>query len=223
MPDQDVTREITYFRYCGEVNTEKLLAAAGRRCLELGVGQVVIASETGRSALRALESFAGLPVRLIVVTHPPAETWGPKGDIPIGLGRPEYAAVREKLVAAGVALVQGTRPLGPLSRSLGWDAPTPEMVIDRALGLFGAGTKIAIEVAVMATDAGAVAPGIDIVTCAGTFKGLDTALVVRTAYSWSFFADFEVREIVARPCCRVHRLPEHESAEWKGDLEAYYP
>jgi hypothetical protein len=219
---QDIIREITYFRYCGEVNTEKVLAAARRRCLELGIGQMVVASETGRSALRALECLAGSPLRLVVVTHPPAETWGPRGDIPIGLGRPEYAAAREKLIAAGVTIVQGTRPLAPLSRSLGWDAPTPETVIDRTLELFGAGTKIAIEVAVMATDAGAVPPETDIVTCAGTFKGLDTALVVRTAYSWSFFAEFEVRESVARPRRRVHRLPEHESAEWKGDLEAYY-
>jgi hypothetical protein len=51
---------------------------------------------------------------------------------------------------------------------------------------------------------------------------VDTALVVRAAYSMNFFRDFEVREIIARPRCRVRKLPEYEFENWKGDLEAYY-
>ena len=62
----------------------------------------------------------------------------------------------------------------------------------------------------------------DIVYCAGTFKGLDTALVVRTAYSMNFFKDFEIREIIARPRYRVRELPEYKYENWKGDLDKYY-
>ena len=51
---------------------------------------------------------------------------------------------------------------------------------------------------------------------------VDTAIVVRAAYSMNFFRDFEVREIIARPRCRVWKLPEYEFENWKGDLEAYY-
>jgi len=39
----------------------------------------------------------------------------------------------------------------------------------------------------MATDAGELAEGQEVITCAGTFKGLDTALVVRATYSMNFF------------------------------------
>ncbi|MCW4036008.1 MAG: hypothetical protein NWE75_02335 [Candidatus Bathyarchaeota archaeon] len=53
----DVERSILYFRYCGEVNTEKLLHAVRRRCEEGGPSTVVVASETGRSAARALDIF----------------------------------------------------------------------------------------------------------------------------------------------------------------------
>lgn len=219
---EDTTTEIVYYRYCGEVNTAKTLRLARERCEALGIKNVVIASETGRSALRAVDALRGAEAKLVVVTHYPATTWGPQGDIPIGLMREEYGEARETLEKAGATIVQGSRPFAPPSRSLDWDYPTPEGVVDKTLEIFGAGTKIAIEVALMATDAGAIPEGEEIISCAGTFKGLDTALVVRPAYSMSFFADFEIKEIVARPRCRVRNLPEYEHENWKGDLDQYY-
>jgi len=218
----DVERKITYFRYCGEVNTEKVLHAAKLRCKEKGLNKVVIASETGRSAIKALNIFKGTKIKLIVVTHYPATTWGPKGDIPIGLKRKEYAKTLKKLEENGVKIVQGTRPFAPPTRSINWEFPTPEGIIDKTLEIFGAGTKIAIEAAVMATDAGEVDAGEEIVSCAGTYKGLDTALVVKTAYSGGFFKEFEVREIIAKPICRVKALPEYKYENWKGNLNQYY-
>jgi hypothetical protein len=218
----DATREITYFRYCGEVNTEKVLRGAKKRCEELGIDEIVIASETGRSALKAVDAFRGTKTKIIVVTHYPATTWGPKGDIPIGLMREEYSETRKKLLENGVKIVQGSRPFAPPSRSIKWEFPTPEGILDKTLEIFGAGTKIAIEVAVMATDAGEVNEGEEVVSCAGTYKGLDTALVVRTAYSMNFFKDFEVREIIVKPRYRVRELPEYKYENWKGDLDKYY-
>jgi len=219
---EDVQRKTVYFKYCGEVNTEKVLKAAKKRCMEKNIDKVVIASETGRSALKALNVFNELNVQIIVVTHYPAETWGPKGDIPIGLKREEYAENLKKLVEGGCKIVQGTRPFAPPSRSIFWNDPTPEGIIDKTLEIFGAGTKIAIEAAIMATDAGEVKEGEEIISCAGTYKGLDTALVVKAAYSMNFFKNFEVREIIAKPLCRVQKLPEFKYKYWKGNLEGYY-
>jgi len=155
---------------------------------------MIIASKTGRSALKALEVLRGTGTRRVVVTHFPGETRGPRRDIPIGLGRPEYAHVKRYLEERGVAIVQGTRPFGGIGRALGWDAPVPATFVDKALELFGPGTKIAIEAAVMATDAGAVKAGEMVVSLGGTFKGLDTASVV-----YNIFTDFEVLELIARP------------------------
>jgi hypothetical protein len=218
----DITKEIVYFRYCGEVNTQSVLRLARTRAEELDIRTAVIASETGRSALEAVEVFRGTGVRLVVVTHYPATTWGPKGDIPIGLKRPEYATTLQTLTENGVTIVQGTRPFAPPSRSLDWNYPTPEGVVDRTLEILGAGIKIAIETAVMATDTGNVAEGAEIISCAGTYKGLDTALVVRATPSMRFFKDFEVREVIAKPRFRVRELPEYSYEHWKGDLRRYY-
>ncbi|MGC8895534.1 MAG: pyruvate kinase alpha/beta domain-containing protein [Candidatus Bathyarchaeia archaeon] len=218
----DIEKKITYFQYCGEVNTEKVLQAAKIRCEKTGLNKVVVASETGRSALKALNIFKGTKTKLIVVTHYPATTWGPKGDIPIGLKRKEYAETLKKLEENGVKIIQGTRPFAPPTRSINWEYPTPEGIIDKTLEIFGAGTKIAIEAAIMATDAGEVNAGEEVVSCAGTYKGLDTALVVKTAYSGSFFKEFEVKEIIAKPICRVKTLPEYKYENWKGNLDQYY-
>jgi hypothetical protein len=219
---EDVTKEIVYFRYCGEVNTESVLQLARRRAEELGIRTVVVSSETGRSALEAVTAFRDSGIRLVVVTHYPATTWGPKGDIPIGLRRPEYAATLRTLTENGVTIVQGTRPFAPPSRSLDWNYPTAEGVVDKTLEVLGAGIKIAIEAAVIATDASEVGEGEVIISCAGTFKGLDTALVVRATPSMRFFKDLEVREVIAKPRCRVRELPEYTYENWKGDLSPYY-
>jgi hypothetical protein len=219
---EDVAKEIIYFRYCGEINTERVLRLARRRAEELDIRTIVIASETGRSALEAVAVFRGIGVRLIVVTHYPATTWGPKGDIPIGLKRPEYATTLQTLTENRVTIVQGTRPFAPPSRSLDWNYPTAEGVVDKTLEVLGAGIKIAIEAAVMATDAGKVGEGAEIISCAGTFKGLDTALVVRATPSMRFFKDLEVREVIAKPRCRVRELPEYTYENWRGDLGRYY-
>ena len=217
-----IARPTFYFRSRGEINTWRVLELARDRALELGIGTMVLASEPGRSALKALEVLRGTDVKLVVVTHYPEETRGPRGDIPIGLHRPEYRVVKEYLERKGVVIVQGTRPFGGIARSLGWNAPVPATFIDKTLELFGPGTKIAIEAAVMATDAGAVKEGEEVVALGGTYKGLDTALVVRTAWSGSFFTKFEVLEIIAKPRRTWIRLPEYEQEGWRGDLDQYY-
>jgi hypothetical protein len=147
---------------------------------------------------------------------------GPKGDIPIGLLREEYTEARKTLLDHNVAIIQGTKPFAPSSRFLDWGYPTPEAIMDKTLEFFGAGTKIAIEAAVMATDSGAVKDREEVISCAGTFKGLDCALIVKTTYSMNVFSQFEVREILAKPRHRVTQLPEYTFDHWKGDLDRYY-
>jgi len=215
-------RNVVYFRYCGEANTEKVLHAVKLRCKELKLNTVVIASETGRSAAKALGVFKGTCIGMIVVTHYPATTWGPKGKIPIGLKRKEFAEKLENLRENGAKIVQSTRPFAPPSRTINWDYPVPECIIDRTLEIFGAGTKIAIEATLMATDAGELNEGDEVISCAGTYKGLDTALLVRTTYTAKFFSEFEVKEIVAKPVCRVKKLPEYAYKNWKGNIDQYY-
>jgi hypothetical protein len=63
--------------------------------------------------------------------------------------------------------------------------------------LFGQGTKVAVEVAIMATDGGALS-GNDIVAIGGTGKGADTALILKPANQSHLF-DMRIREVVCKP------------------------
>ena len=218
----DETKEITYFGFCGETNTMTTLKAARRRCDELGIRDVIIASETGRSAIKALKVFNDDRIRITVVTHYPSRTWGPNGEIPIGLNRKEYSEFRKTLEENGVRIIQGTRPFAPPARGIQWDYPVADAMIDYTLELFSSGTKIAIETALMATDAGAIEEGTEIVSCGGTFKGLDTALVVKTAHSEKFFREFEVREIITKPRYRTSSENQWDDEKWRGDLNKYH-
>lgn len=62
------------------------------------------------------------------------------------------------------------------------------------LRLFGQGTKVAVEVTVMAADGGALA-GNDIIAIGGSGHGADTALVLKPAHQNNFF-DLRIREII---------------------------
>lgn len=179
----------------------------------------VVPTDSGRSALRAVRIFKNSGVRIVVVTTPPCTTWGPRGELSSGI--PD-AAVREALARAGAELVQGTMPFGNLGSTR--ESPTlwPQDLIQRTLEVFGPGTKVAIQAALMAADAGRVAEGDEVLAFGGTYKGLDTALVVRTCLSWHFLTRFEVLEVVARPRRGRVSLPEYKDPHWRGDLDAYY-
>jgi hypothetical protein len=65
-----VAKSTFYFHHRGEINTSKALELARDRALELGVKKMVVASETGRSALKALKVLKGTDIQLIVGPTP---------------------------------------------------------------------------------------------------------------------------------------------------------
>jgi len=71
-------------------------------------------------------------------------------------------------------------------------------VIAYTLRTFGQGTKVAIEIALMAADAGLIRTDEDIISIGGTARGVDTALVLRGATTHTFF-DLKVKEVICKP------------------------
>ena len=65
------------------------------------------------------------------------------------------------------------------------------------LRLFGQGIKVAVEVSVMAADAGTLT-GNDIIAVGGSGRGADAALVLKPAHQNNFF-DMRIREVICKP------------------------
>lgn len=216
----DIRGETLYLAHPGEANTDLVLMAGRRRAEQLGLRTVVVPTDSGRSAIKAVQVFNGSGVRIIAVTTPPCTTCGPRGELPSGV--PELP-VRKWLREHGVTLVQGTFPFGGLGLTGGPRAACwPQELVQRVLETFGAGTKIAIQVTLMATDAGLLTPGEEVLAFGGTLKGLDTALVVTASLSWDYLARFEVLEVVAKPRHARVEFPEWKDPHWRGNLEPYY-
>lgn len=179
----------------GPGGTEATARAAARRAAELGLADVVVASNTGATARAVLEALREAGVdrpNLVVVTH----HIGFRAD---GEDEMEPAARRE-LAAAGARLLTTTHLFGGVERAVTrqFGGLYPGGLIAQTLRLFGQGTKVAVEIAVMALDAGMIPHGRDIMAVGGSGRGADTALVVRPAHARSFF-DTRVVEVICRP------------------------
>lgn len=106
--------------------------------------------------------------------------------------------------AAGGLVFYGPMAFSNVGRAIadrnGFAANT--LVAD-VLGLFGQGTKVAIECVRMSADAGLVDVGTPVLAVAGTGDGADTVLLVHAANSRDFY-DSRVLDVVAKPRDREH-------------------
>lgn len=178
-----------YFEKAGRVNTEQTLRLAYERGQALGLNEVVLATTSGDTAYKALEIMTGC--RITAVTYHCGFKEPFKNEM--------ASVVRRDLEDKGVTVVAATHALSGVERSIStkFGGTNPVLIIADTLRRFGQGTKVAVEVAIMATDAG-VLSGADIVAIGGSGKGADTALVLKPQNQSAFF-DLNVRETICKP------------------------
>jgi len=215
MDELGASRPTFYFDVHGEINTDKTIELARLRAEELGIEGVVVASETGLSALKVLDAF---PDAEVIVVTSAAGTYvegSVIGDLRIGI--PDDAILNE-LNGRGARVVRGTDPF--------WNLAAHTSLIDAAkLGMMYykvvcGGLHVCMTAVLEATDVGHLRQGEEVVAMAGSFVGLDTAIVAASANSVNFFKAFEVREIICKPRRPRYTWPINQQ-DWKGDLEKY--
>ncbi len=180
-----------YFKKPGPGNTRWVMETAARRAKELDIKNVLVATCSGRTAFEALE-IMGTDFKFIAVTHV------------TGFGKPNEQEldqeVRLQLEAKGVTVLTCQHAFGGIGRAIRNKLSTYQVdeIIAFTLRTFGEGTKVAIELALMAADAGLVRTDEDVISIGGTGKGADTALVLQPANSFRFF-DLKVKEVICKP------------------------
>ena len=100
----------------------------------------------------------------------------------------------------GVTVLTCTHAFGGVGRGIREKLSTYQVdeIIAHTLRMFGQGAKVAVELALMAADAGKVRTDKDVISIGGTKKGADTALVLQPANSARIFS-LKVREIICKP------------------------
>jgi hypothetical protein len=205
-----VEKSILYFEGPGPRCTRQVVEAVTRCVADGGPKHVVIASVSGRTALRFARSLPREKLNVVCVSGPPS--WQLyreyQGVCPV----PE---VKQRLEALGVVVVDGMISLvdgidyGCARYGL---VPPSWLIMETLVAVGGYGLKTAVEVtvmateagAVMATEAGAVPPFEEVLAVAGTDKGADTAAVVVSTFAHRFFSPqperrFQLKEIIAMP------------------------
>jgi hypothetical protein len=177
---------IVYFLEKGPVCTDTMLNVAKERADARGITSIVVASTRGATGVKASEVFKGYNV--VVVTHS------------VGFRDPNVQelteANRKALQANGAKILSTTHALGGVGRAVRrkFDTMQVDEIIANTYRVFGEGMKVAVEIVLMAADAGLIRTDEDVIAV-GKY---DTAIVVRPANAQDLFA-VNVKEILCKP------------------------
>ena len=202
-------RAITYFKEPGPQNTEAVIAAVKERVLEGDIRTVVVASESGKTALAMAEALKDTDVHLVCVAQYAGYAYVLNRTRPERTWPTMKKETRSKLDDLGVKVLDQT----PWIFGCSFDAAllkggAPTSLIAKFLSrAFGFGVKTCIEVALIAAEGVTLEWDKDVIAVAGTGwlgGGADAAIVVRAApvYEGAFLKNeggLEVREILAMP------------------------
>jgi len=190
------TEQITYFEDTRKAkeNTRTVVRVAGDYLKAHRVKHVVMASNTGYVAAQFAPLAKAHPrVNFVAVKMAPAvdKMYDVKWS-----GR--YGKMMQE---AGIRLVCGTHALtGGVDRALRqkFDGFPPSAIVAETLYLFSQGMKVCAEIIAMACDAGMLPERVQVISCAGTGHGADTAIVATSAASANFF-DMDIHRVLTMP------------------------
>ena len=179
-----------YFDEPGKANTDETLRLAKERADELGIRNIVVASYTGFTGVKASEVFKGY--NLVVSA-------GVVGFRSPNQHRMDPEA-RKKIEENGGKIFFSTHAFGTLGRAVNRRFNTIQVdeIIAHVLRLFGQGVKVGCEVSCMAADAGLIKTDEEAIAIGGSGGGADTSIVLRPSNTHTFF-DTKILEIICKP------------------------
>jgi hypothetical protein len=194
----DFLFEATMFEKGGPGNTENAVKIAKKYADQLNIKDIVFASTTGSTAEKVLEIFDSTEYNLVCITH--SYHFVVKGGKSM---RQEFDEIKmEKLKNKGLKLFSGTHSMAGIDRNIRMKFNQWDFVDLMAKFLrenFSQGTKVCMEIASMAVDAGYIQDiEKDIICIGGTGRGADTVCLIKPAPT-SMFDTLRVKAIFAKP------------------------
>ncbi|NQT25746.1 hypothetical protein HQ585_10345 [candidate division KSB1 bacterium] len=185
--------QTTYFDKPGSENTEQTLKLVKEWADRLSIGTLLVASTSGKTGALAVDQFQSH--RIVVVSH--ATGFNSENEQEM---LPEY---RSHIEANGGVLLTCPHAFAGVGRGLRLKFGTHglEDIIANTLRIMGEGIKVAVEIAMMATDAGLIRTDESVISVAGSAHGTDTAAVIRPTNTFSFF-DMQLQGILCKPWIR---------------------
>ena len=178
-----------YFDSVGKINTVDTAKLALEAALKNNIKYIVVASNCG-DTVKLFKNNNG--INIIDVTH--AVGYAGPGKIEMS------EDVRKDLEESGIKVLTTTHVLSGAERGLSkqFGGVYPVEIIAHTLRMFGQGTKVCVEVSVMALDAGLVPYGEPIIAVGGSGRGADTATILTPSHASSIL-DTKIHEIICKP------------------------
>ena len=181
------------FEKPGIDNTEKALEVALTAARDKGL-DVVLATTGGGTVpvALALADKLGYIGKIVAVTH----CFGSREKGKNILEPAKMQEFRDK----GVTVVTAAHALSGAERGLSkkFSGVYPVELVANTLKMLGQGTKVCVEIAMMALDAGAIEYGRQIIAVGGTGRGADTVCRLTPEYTADLMGT-KIHEILCKP------------------------
>ncbi len=191
----DLSIEVTYFEKGGPQNTEKALQIAKKYADQFNIRDIIIASTKGTTAKIALEIFNPKESNIVIITHSYYFTGAEN--------RQEFPEnLMEELKNKGLKIFTATHSMAGIERSIRISLKQwmPVDILAKYLRTnFSQGTKVCMEIASMAVDAGLIQDlEKDVICIGGTGRGADTVCLIKPMPT-GLFDQLRVKAILAKP------------------------
>ena len=183
---------ITYFDKEGNDYTNELIKAVEDKLnVSENIKTILVASSSGKSALKLAEALPD-DIKIINVSHNVGFSGPNESDI--------SEEMIEKLESYGIKTYQGCHALSGAARGVTnkYGGYAPLDIVADTLRMFSHGVKVACEITLMATDAGLIPVGEEIIAIGGRGQGIDTAVILTPVNSKDLF-NLKFHEIIAMP------------------------
>ncbi len=174
-----------------DMETDGVLNIARDVFVERKLKNVVVASTRGDTGLASVKLFEDLDANLVVVAHSVGFREANTQEFD-----PE---AKEEIENRRGSVLFSTMPFHTINDAVrGKMGSSIETLIADTLRMMGQGTKVCVEIVAMACDAGLVDSGKNVLAIAGTSRGADTVLIIKSANSRRFF-DLKIMDVIAKP------------------------
>ena len=180
-------KKIVYFEKAGIINTEQTINLAKERAKELGIKTIILASNSGYTAKLALDIFDNTDLKLIIV-----------------------CVSRQRFPSELLKTLENRGIIIKFSNEVKYSL---QEMMRNAFYKFSEGTKVIVELGMIAVEEGLISENEEVVAIAGTGHsgfpeggGADTAAVIKPKKSENFNKlpvnkedRREIREIICKP------------------------
>jgi hypothetical protein len=203
-------RLVRFFERAGEENTREVIKAVADRAEEGDIKAVVVASVSGKTAVKVAERLKrrGLRTKVICVSGPASwKKYAPEYRFPLIKDE-----LRRKLGALGIQVITDIEePFRKITFRNWWERKTVQVLRPESdlfwmslICVGGHGFRTAVEAVFMAAEAEVVRIGEKVIAIAGTGTGADTSIVMKTSrFEDAVGADPEkrmkIQEVLAMP------------------------